>query len=185
MEGFEPIKITKKEAPVPVFREKINPSAEVGETSFSDEQDNTNNYTGELGEKVFTLINNDDQDTIARIQYDYPKDSAENLIKVRFAGTHEKYQGQSVSLKLYEHLLEIAKTKGLEGIASDSAVQAGAMSVWKKLIDKGYNVEVNPLVEEKWKSFLETYNEGKYFRDMFNVPSSESVFKIYLNQEHK
>lgn len=176
MEGNTPIKFELKKDPI--FREKQEPQIEVHEMSFSGEQDNGSNTNGESGEKTFSLINKDNNEVIGSICYDYPKDESNNILKVRFAGLEEKYRGQSFGPKLYEHLIEIAKDKGLNGIGSDSVVQAGGIVVWKKLIDNGHTVIVNPDIEERWNQFNTEYDEGKLFKEMLSVDKNENVFKI-------
>jgi GNAT superfamily N-acetyltransferase len=176
MEGNTPIKFELKKDPI--FREKKEPQIEVLETGFSDEQDNENNTNGEGGEKTFSLINKDNNEVIGSMYYDYPKDVSINIAKVRLAGLEEKYRGQSFGPKLYEHLIEIAKNKGLDGIGSDSVVQGGGIVVWKKLMDIGHQVIVNPSIKEQWNHFNEMYGEGKLFKEKINVEKEDSVFKI-------
>jgi predicted GNAT family acetyltransferase len=182
MEGHNPIKITQVKDPI--FREKHEPKIEVKETAFSDEQENTKNTDGEKGEKFLTLINKDNQETIGNLFYDYPKEGNNNeILKVRFAGIEDKYKGQAFAIKMYEKLLEEAKAKNLDGIGSDAAVSSPAAVVWKKLMDKGYKVDVNPAIEEKWNRFLDTYNEGKMFKEMFSVSNKESAFQILFKEQ--
>ena len=184
MEGHNPIKITLVKDPI--FREKHEPKVEVKETVFSEEQENTNNKDGEKGEKFFSLINKDNQEIIGNLFYDYPKEDNKNrILKIRFAGIEDKYRGQAFAIKMYEKLIEDAAAKNLDGIGSDSAVSSPAVVVWKKLIDKGYKVDINPSIEEKWKSFLDIFNEGKMFKDMFGVNNKESAFKILFNDQEK
>lgn len=186
MEGYNsnPIKITQVKDPV--FREKHEPQIEVKETAFSQEEYNTKNTDGEKGDKFFTIINKDNQEVIGRLFYDYPKEDTENrILKIRFSGVEDKYKGQAFAMKMYEKLLEEAKTKNLDGIGSDAAVSSPAAVVWKKLIDKGYRINVNPAIAEKWQRFLDTYNEGKMFKEMFSVDRNESVFQILFKEQEK
>ncbi len=129
-------------------------------------------------------MNNDNKEVIGSIYYDYPKkESLNSILRVRFIALEEKYRGQSFGIKMYEKLLEEAKNKNLDGIGSDAAVQRGAISVWKKLMDKGYKLTINPSIEEKWKRFVDTYNEGKIFKEMLSVANKDSVFKILLKEQ--
>jgi GNAT superfamily N-acetyltransferase len=186
MEGnnLNPIKITQVKNPI--FREKHEPQIEVKETVFSEEEDNTRNIDGEKGEKTFSLINKDTEEVIGSIYYDYPKEGvAGSLLRVRFAGLEDKYRGQNFGIQLYEKLLELAKHKNLEGIGSDAAVSSPAVVVWKKLRDKGYTVAINPVMQEKWERFLDTYNEGKMFKEQFSVGNKDSVFQILFKDQEK
>lgn len=177
MEGNNPIKFELKKDPI--FREKLEPQIEARELFFSQEIDNLNNNDGEKGEKTFSLFNKQNEDKIGSIYYDYPKEKPiTNTLKVRSVGLEEKYRGQNLGIKLYEHLMDLSKEKGLEGVCSDSTVQGGGLVVWKKLADKGYNLEVNPLVEEVWKEFVDTYDDNRMFKKMLTVPKEESVFTM-------
>ncbi len=184
MEGNNPIKIIQTKNPI--FREKVEPQIEVNETVFSDEQVNTKNDDGERGEKFFTLENKDNQETIGHLFYDYPKAGNESgVIKIRFSGIEDKYKGQAFAIKMYEKLLEQAKAKNLDGIGSDAGVSSPAAVVWKKLMDKGYKINVNPAITEKWQEFLSIYNEGKMFKGMFSVNNKESAFQILFKDQEK
>lgn len=177
MEGNNQIKFELKKDPI--FREKLEPQIEVGEISFSQEIDNSNNSDGEKGEKTFSLFNKQNEDRIGSIYYDYPKEqSVTNTLKVRSVGLEEKYRGQNLGIKLYEHLMDLSKEKGLEGIRSDSTVQGGGLVVWKKLTDAGYKLEINPLVEEVYKEFVDTYDDNRMFKKILSVPKDESVFTM-------
>jgi predicted GNAT family acetyltransferase len=186
MEGnnSNPIIITKVKDPI--FREKHEPQIEVKETSFSEEQHNTKNTDGEKGEKFFTLINKDNQETIGHLFYDYPKENdKDGILKIRFAGVEDKYKGQAFAIKMYEKLLEEAKAKNLDGIGSDAGVSSPAAVVWKKLMDKGYKIKANPTIAEKWQQFQDTYNEGKMFKGMFSVNNKESAFQILFKEQRE
>jgi hypothetical protein len=52
-------------------------------------------------------------------------------------------------------------------------------------MDKGYKVHVNPAIEEKWNQFLNTYNEGKMFKEMFSVSNKENAFQILFKEQKK
>ena len=176
MEGQKPIKIELKKDSV--FREKREVTETVKETEFSEEQDNEKNYDGEKGNKVFSLMNKESQEVIGSIYYD--ENDKDSIIKFRTVGLEEKYKGQNLGNLLYEHLIEIARNKNLNGIGSDSSVNGGGIVVWKKLLEKGYNVQVHPAVQKKWNEFLKTYNEGKFFQENLRVNKNESVFKLLI-----
>lgn len=182
MEGNNPLNIIQTKNLT--FREKVEPQIEVNETIFSDEQVNTKNGDGERGEKFFILKNKDNNEDIGNIFFDYPAEGEiEPVFRVRYSGLEQKYRGQSFGVQLYEKLIEEAKNKHLDGIASDAAVQAGGIVAWKKLQDKGYKITVNPQVEEKWKQFLVTYGEGKLYKEMLAVGNEDSVFKILFKEQ--
>lgn len=166
----------------PVFREHKD-KIELPQTSFSEEVENANNYDGEGGQKAIFLLDKEtqgDMGRIAAIKFDYPQHCSEHqLLKIRGVGIdNQKYIGQGIGILLYKKLLELAKEKGLEGISSDSVVQGGALAVWKKLKDAGYDINVHPDAFAKWQEFLKTYDEGKMFKESISVEKTDSVFKI-------
>jgi GNAT superfamily N-acetyltransferase len=184
MENNNPLNITSRKDPV--FREKQEPVIKVNETYFT-EGDNSprTNLTGEMGWKYFSIYDKDTKEFMGNINYDYPKENSEPVIRIRGSVIEEKYRGQNLAIQLYEKLIEKAKSENFDGIASDASVQAGALAVWKKLMDKGYNITVDPAVVEEWKTFLETYNEGKMFKKNIRVDPKESVFKILFRNQEK
>jgi hypothetical protein len=181
----KPIKIFQTKAPI--FRKEIKPETltDVGETAFSEESNNENNLNGEGGWKTFSLIDKANGEVIGSIKYDYPNEQlSDRVLKVRFSGVGEKYLGQNLAMALYEKLLDKARSNNLDGVGSDSVVQGGAMVLWKKLADKGYKLTIDPSQQEKWKNFLDTYNEGKIFKEMFSVNKNSSVFKILFKEQN-
>ena len=186
MEGnnSNPIKISLVKDPI--FREKHEPKINVGEMFFSEEQENIDNPKGESGERYFHLINKDTKEKTGGIYFDYPKEGdTDAVLRIRFSKVYSEYRGQDLGLKMYEKLLEDARQKKFDGIGSDAAVSSPAAAIWKKLMDKGYKINVNPSVEGKWREFVNTYNEGKMFKEMFSVNTKESAFKILFKEQEK
>lgn len=181
MKENKPIKFVIRD---PIFREKRVPQVEVKETTFSEESNNLFNRNGEMGWKQFSMLNKEDNDLIGKIYYDYPnKESQDQILRIRIVGLEEKYKGQNLAIKLYKELIERAKAQKLEGIGSDASVAGGALTVWKKLMDEGYNLRVDPSMEEKWKLFLKIYNEGKIFKEKLESDTKASVFKILFKEQ--
>lgn len=161
----------------PIFRPEKENSGEVIETYFSAEE---NNKTFGNGDFMIKLLNKKNQEEIGTMTYDYDKNLERPMIKIRTVGVDIKYQRQDFSKKMYQFLIDLAKTKKLNGIKSDQVVQGGALASWKKLKDDGYNVLVHPELESKFEEFCKAYNENKFFKDSFSAPAGESVFTINL-----
>ncbi len=177
---------TKKETPI--LREKRSPGfTEATNVSFSDEIDHEAAHPQGRERKYFLLKDETNKIDIGHILYDYPLPSdQEMLIRIEESGIERNYQGQELGLKMYEHLIDIAKQKGLEGIKSDTAVQGGALTIWKKLQEAGHNVIVNEEVLEKWAEYLRTYEEGKYFKEVITTANKkDSIFKLILDQSNQ
>jgi hypothetical protein len=158
-------------------------SIEAKNISFSEEKDS--NQPHPAGKKAIELYTEGKSESIGSITYDYPsmERGSGNMFRVRFTGVDSKYSGQELALRLYEQLITLAKSKGMDGIRSDSVVQAGALATWKKLVDRGYDVQVNPEVEEQWQAFLQAYSEGKYYKGLVSTNNTtDSVFRLFLNK---
>lgn len=160
----------------PIFRDKREDSEEKIETILSEEENNDNEY----GEKKIKLLNNNNQESIGNISFDYIERGNGKFIKVRFVGMEDDYKRKDLSLELYKHLLDLAKQKELNGICSDQVVQGGALSSWKKLQEQGFNLSVCPELLDKYNEFCRTYDEGKYFKESLSTSNGESVFTINL-----
>jgi len=164
----------------PIFREEKQ-KIELPPVSFSSESVNESNFDGEGGAVKFSLLNEETKEIVGVIKYDYPKRATENqLLKIRGVGIDsQKYAGQGFGIQLYEKLLELAHDRDLDGISSDSIVQGGALAVWKKLVEAGHAVDIHPDALEKWKAFIQTYDDGKYFKESISVQKNDAVFKMY------
>lgn len=161
----------------PVFRPEKEKSEKIVETYFSAEEKNN---TAGNGDFMIKLLNKDNQEEIGTMTYDYDENSERPMIKIRTVGVDIKYQRQDFSKKMYQFLIDLAKTKKLNGVKSDQVVQGGALASWKKIKDDGYDVLVHPELENKFEEFCKFYNENKFFKDSLSAPSGESVFTINL-----
>lgn len=182
--GKETPQINFTYRPAPDFREDKPPGfVQADNVSFSDEKDNVNNKNGESGQKMFIITDENNKIDIGHVSYDYPGQAdSEQLIRVRESGVERPYQGQELGLLMYENLISIAKTKGINGIRSDASVQAGALATWKKLEELGYPIRVHPEVQDKWEHFLKTYGEKKYFGEKIaTTDTKDSVFRLYFD----
>jgi hypothetical protein len=107
-------------------------------------------------------------------------------IRIGVAASEMKYAGNEIGFRLYENLASYAKSQGMRFMKSDCVVSGGAIAVWKKLQEKGYDVRVNPQAEEQYRDFIETYSEGKYFKKSLSVlPHSESVFELHITDDSR
>lgn len=172
------MKIRIEKIKSPIYREKKEENKDNINFTFSEEKESDNGF----GEKIIKLFDKN-KNLIGNICFDYPKDDLHGKIKIKFIATDPKFQRKDISLNLYKHLIELAKSKGLIGIKSDNVVQGGALASWKKLEDEGYNLIVNPTVTEKYLAFKDTYSEGKFFKELLRVADNESVFEINLKNK--
>lgn len=161
----------------PVFRPEKEKPEKIVETYFSVEEKSN---TAGNGDFMIKLLNKDNQEEIGTMTYDYDENSERSMIKIRTVGIDIKYQRQDFSKKMYQFLIDLAKSKKLNGVKSDQVVQGGALASWKKIKDDGYDVLVHPELENKFQEFCKFYNENKFFKDSLSAPSGESVFTINL-----
>jgi len=167
------------------FKSKIESKilTKVDKISFSEEKSRIKDVDVEGGWKTFSIIDEGTGDTIGTMDFSYPKEAdSEKFLKIDHVNVEKKYSGQNFGIVLCEKLIEIAKNNNFDGIDSGDIVEAGGIAVWKKLIDKGYKVNVNPLIKKKWMQFLDIYNKGQIFKEKLEVERESSVFKIYLKE---
>lgn len=170
------MKIRIEKTKDPIYQEKRKINQDDIKLVFSEEKENNNGH----GKKIIELFD-ENKNPVGNIGFNYPENDLSRMIQIKFVGVDPNFHRRDISVLLYKHLIELAKTKGFAGIRSDNAVQGGALASWKKLADEGYNVTVNPTIEDKYKNFVIAYNEGKIFKEAhLSVARNESVFKINL-----
>lgn len=160
------------------FRDESKNEKEDLDISFSGELVNEG-FDRSLSVKRIEAWDKESNLKIGSIYYDEASDSFE----VKVSGREVEYSGNGVGLSLYKELIRIAEKKNLKNIKSDCTVQGGAIAVWKKLQDLGYQVLVNPEIESKYKDFVELYNQNKYFKGLLSVGKTESVFVLKLEKD--
>jgi hypothetical protein len=104
----------------PIFRPERENSEKIIETYFSVEEKNN---TAGNGDFMIKLLNKDNQEEIGTMTYDYNESSEKPMIKIRTVSVDLKYQRQDFSKKVYQFLIDLAKTKKLKGVCSDQFVQ--------------------------------------------------------------
>ncbi|MCA9356096.1 MAG: GNAT family N-acetyltransferase [Candidatus Paceibacterota bacterium] len=169
------LNITPK--PEKVIREKIQKTEDLS-LKFSSEMDNDNKNISGANKKI--EVSDDKDNSFIGNVYFYESD---NSLEIKLVSIEPQYRGQNIGISLYKELIRIAKDKGKEKVCSDSTVQAGALSAWKKLKDEGFSVKINPSIEEKFNEFQKTYNEGKYFKEFIKVPEGEHAFEVVLDNK--
>lgn len=162
--------------PEKLFRDEGKNKKENLTISFSGELENTHRNKYKAEKRLEALDKNID---IGNVYYNEINNSFEIKESIR----DPKYSGNEVGLNLYKELIRIAETKKLDSIKSDSMVQQGAMVIWKKLIDLGYHININPKIKDKYQEFVKIYNEGKYFTNYLGVSPDESVFELILDRK--
>lgn len=105
-------------------------------------------------------------------------------IRIGESKSNPEYSGNEIGLRLYEYLIEYAKSKGFHIVQSGDTVRAGAVAVWMKLKDRGYDVRTNPQVSKRYEEFSQAYSEGKYYdRSLDVLPLNESVFELHIHDD--
>jgi len=92
----------------PVFRPEKEEPEKIVETYFSSEE--KNNTVGN-GDFMIKLLNKDNQEKIGTMTYDYDENPERPMIKIRTVGVDLKYQRQDFSKKMYQFLIDLAKSK--------------------------------------------------------------------------
>ncbi len=166
---------------IPVFKNEKAGSLPEGLHYSEEKEFSTEPYI----EKQIVLLDKSGL-TVGQIQFRYPNEAdLERLLRIKSVSIEDEqkdsYKGDNLGISMYEKLITIAEEKGFNGIRSDHQVGGGALGVWKKLIDKGYQVEVSEKVKEEWEDFLYFYNNKKRFNKDISVPAGESVFKLSIN----
>lgn len=97
----------------PVFRPEKEKPEKIVETYFSVEEKSN---TAGNGDFMIKLLNKDNQEEIGTMTYDYDENSERSMIKIRTVGIDIKYQRQDFSKKMYQFLIDLAKTKDLKAL---------------------------------------------------------------------
>jgi Acetyltransferase (GNAT) family len=158
------------------LREKIEVSEKGIKLILSKEETNNDVF----GDKKIKISIEGEQEFIGSISFDYISKSGKKFIQVKGVFIKNIYSRKGLSLILYNHLINIALKKGLNGICSDHLVQNGAIISWKKLKEQGFNLSVYPELLSKFDQLCAAYDDGKYFKDSLSSNSNESVFTINL-----
>lgn len=141
---------------------------------FSSILENTEKHNYKKAKKRLEIL--DKSEVIGNVYFN----EENNSIQIKETMTNADYSGNNVGFSLYKELIRLAKEKQFSTIQSDSMVQRGAVIIWKKLKDEGYDITINSKVKEKYQQFIDTYNKGEYSQDYLIVSPEESVFKLNI-----
>lgn len=169
-------KINITPRPEKVIRDEKKHKKENLSLIFSGELENEQAAEGNEISKRIEVYDKERGVKIGSLKYNVVGDS----IKINEVIRDLQFSGNEIGLNLYKELIRIAKNQNLRSIRSDCVIQGGALAVWKNLRDEGYVITINPLVTERYERFLEAYNDGRYFKELLEVPPGESVFELFL-----